>query len=153
MSSVMTQQFENAGGVAAVAEILNVIDRATERNLLENLAQEDPDLVEEIRRLMFVFEDITKFGDRDIQTILKNVESSQWAMALKGASEDLKQKILGNMSKRAAALLQEEMEYLGPVRASNVEQVQQQIVDIIRRLEDAGDITVHASQEEERFVQ
>jgi flagellar motor switch protein FliG len=102
---------------------------------------------------MFVFEDITKFGDRDIQTILKNVESSQWAMALKGASEDLKQKILGNMSKRAAALLQEEMEYLGPVRASSVEQVQQQIVDIIRRLEDAGEVTVHANQEEERFVQ
>jgi len=138
MSSVMSQQFENAGGVAAVAEILNVIDRATERSLLENLAQEDPDLVEEIRRLMFVFDDITKFSDRDIQTILKNVESSQWAMAMKGASE---------------ALLQEEMEYLGPVRASNVEQVQQQIVDIIRRLEDAGEITVHANEEEERFVQ
>jgi flagellar motor switch protein FliG len=139
--------------VAAVAEILNVIDRATERSLLENLAQEDPDLVEEIRRLMFVFEDITKFSDRDIQTILKNVENSQWAMAMKGASEDLKQKVLSNMSKRAAALLQEEMEYLGPVRASNVEQVQQQIVDIIRRLEDAGEITVHANEEEERFVQ
>jgi flagellar motor switch protein FliG len=153
MSSVMSQQFENAGGVAAVAEILNVIDRATERSLLENLAQEDPDLVEEIRRLMFVFDDITKFGDRDIQTILKNVESSQWAMAMKGATEDLKQKILNNMSKRAATLLQEEMEYLGPVRASNVEQVQQQIVDIIRRLEDAGEITVHANEEEERFVQ
>jgi flagellar motor switch protein FliG len=153
MSSVMSQQFENAGGVAAVAEVLNVIDRATERSILENLAQEDPELVEEIRRLMFVFEDITKFQDRDIQTVLKNVESSQWAMALKGASEDLKQKILNNMSKRAATLLSEEMDYLGPVRASNVEQVQQQIVDIIRRLEDMGEITVHVSDEEERFVQ
>ena len=153
MSSVMSQQFEKAGGVAAVAEMLNVIDRATERSLLENLAQEDPELVEEIRRLMFVFEDITKFTDRDIQTLLKNVESSQWAMALKGASEELKQKILGNMSKRAATLLTEEMEYLGPVRASNVEQVQQQIVDIIRRLEDAGEITTHGAEEEERFVQ
>ena len=90
---------------------------------------------------MFVFEDITKFADRDIQTVLKNVESSQWAMALKGASEELKEKILGNMSKRAADLLREEMEYLGPVRLSNVEQVQQQIVDIVRRLEDAGEIT------------
>lgn len=153
MSSVMSQQFENAGGVSAVAEILNVTDRATERTLLENLAQEDPELVEEIRRLMFVFEDIAKFTDRDIQTVLKNVESSQWAMALKGASDELKQKILGNMSKRAATLLQEEMEYLGPVRASAVEQVQQQIVDIIRRLEDAGEITIHAAEEEERFVQ
>ena len=153
MASVMSQQFEKAGGVEAVAEILNVVDRATERSLLENLAQEDPDLVEEIRRLMFVFEDITKFSDRDIQTVLKNVDSSQWAMALKGASEDLKQKILGNMSKRAAALLQEEMEYLGPVRASNVEQVQQQIVDIIRRLEDMGEISTPSNEEEERFVQ
>lgn len=153
MASVMSQQFENAGGVEAVAEILNVTDRATERSLLENLAQEDPELVEEIRRLMFVFEDIAKFSDRDIQSVLKNVESSQWAMALKGASEDLKQKILNNMSKRAATLLMEEMEYLGPVRASNVEQVQQQIVDIIRRLEDMGEITVHANEEEERFVQ
>ena len=102
MSSVMSQQFENAGGVASVAEILNVIDRATERSLLENLAQEDPDLVEEIRRLMFVFEDIAKLSNRDIQTLLKNVESSQWAMALKGASEELKEKILNNMSKRAS---------------------------------------------------
>jgi flagellar motor switch protein FliG len=153
MASVMSQQFEKAGGVDNVAEILNVIDRATERSLLENLAQEDPDLVEEIRRLMFVFEDIAKFSDRDIQTVLKNVESSQWAMALKGASEELKQKILSNMSKRAATLLSEEMEYLGPVRASNVEQVQQQIVDIIRRLEDIGEITLHGDEEEERFIQ
>ena len=110
MASVMSQQFENAGGVEAVAEILNVTDRATERSLLENLAQEDPDLVEEIRRLMFVFEDIAKFTAKDIQTVLKNVESSQLAMALKGASEDLKQKILGNMSSRAADMLREEME-------------------------------------------
>src|SRR5690606_11218781 len=137
MSSVMSQQFENAGGVDAVAEILNVTDRATERAILDNLAQEDPDLVEEIRRLMFVFEDINKFSPKEIQTILKNVESSQWAVALKGASDELKEKILGNMSTRAADLLREEMEYLGPVRVSAVEQMQQQIVDAIRRLEDA----------------
>ncbi len=153
MSSVMSQQFEKAGGVNSVAEILNVIDRATERTLMENLAQEDPELVEEIRRLMFVFEDIAKFGDRDIQTVLKNVESSQWAMALKGVSDELREKILKNMSKRAAALLQEEMGYLGAVRQSGVEQVQQQIVDVIRRLEDAGEITLHADEAEEKFVQ
>ncbi|MGH7194837.1 MAG: FliG C-terminal domain-containing protein, partial [Candidatus Saccharimonadales bacterium] len=122
-------------------------------SLLENLAQEDPDLVEEIRRLMFVFDDIAKFSAKDIQTVLKNVESSQLAMALKGASEDLKQKILGNMSSRAADMLREEMEYLGPVRLSAVEQVQQQIVDIIRRLEDAGEITVNAGDEVEEFIQ
>jgi len=152
MASVMSQSFENAGGVPCVAEILNVTDRGTEKALLENLSQEDPDLVEEIRRLMFVFEDISKFADKEIQTVLKNVESNQWAMALKGASEELKQKVLGNMSKRAADLLQEEMEYLGPVRLSNVEQTQQQIVDIIRRLEDAGELNLHAQEEAEEFI-
>lgn len=153
MAAVMSQQFEKAGGVPSVAEMLNVIDRATERSLLENLAQEDPDLVEEIRRLMFVFEDITKLSDRDIQSLLKNVESSQWAMALKGASEELKDKIINNMSKRASELLLEEIDYLGPVRLSNVEQTQQQIVDIVRRLEDAGEITTHGDEEEETFIQ
>ena len=153
MASVMSQQFEKTGGVSAVAEILNVVERTTEKALLENLAQENAELVEEIRRLMFVFDDLTKFSDRDIQTVLKNVDSSQWAMALKGASDELKERVLGNMSKRAATLLNEEMEYLGPVRASAVEQVQQQIVDIIRRLEDAGEIVIHAGDEEERFVQ
>jgi len=102
---------------------------------------------------MFVFEDICKFADRDIQSVLKNVESSQWAMALKGASEELKSKILNNMSKRASGLLVEEMEYLGPVKLSSVEQVQQQIVDIIRRLEDAGEITLQGEEEEEQFIQ
>ena len=153
MSSVMSQSFERAGGVASVAEILNVTDRATERGLLENLAQEDPDLVEEIRRLMFVFDDISKLSDKDIQAILKNVESSQWAMALKGASEELKNKILGNLSKRAGSLLREEMDYLGPVRLSEVESVQQQIVDVVRRLEDAGEITIQGGDEEEQFIQ
>jgi flagellar motor switch protein FliG len=153
MSSLMNQQFENAGGVSSVAEILNVIDRATERNLLESLAQENPELVDEIRRLMFVFDDVAKLSDRDIQTLLKNVESAQWAMALKGASEELKEKILKNMSKRAADMLREEMEYLGAVRLTNVEQMQQQIVDIVRRLEDIGEITTHAAEEEEQFIQ
>ena len=152
MSSVMSQQFEKAGGVSTVAEILNVTDRATERSLLENLAQEDPDLVEEIRRLMFVFEDINKFSGKDVQTVLKNVETSQWAMALKGASEELKQKIMSNMSQRAGDMLREEMEYLGPVRLSTVEQVQQQIVDIVRRLEDAGEISLQANDEAEELI-
>ena len=152
MSSVMSQQFENAGGVESVAEILNVIDRTTERSLLEHLAQDDPDLVEEIRRLMFVFEDLLKFSDRDIQTVLKNVETSQWALALKGASEELAQKIMRNMSARAAETLKEEMEYLGPVKRSAVEQMQQQVVDVIRRLEDGGEITRGADAEEEQFI-
>jgi len=153
MSSLMNQKFENAGGVSTVAEILNLIDRATERSILENLAQEDAGLPEEIRRLMFVFDDIAKFTDRDIQTLLKNVDNSQWSMSLKGAGEELKEKIFKNMSKRAADLLKEEMDYLGPVRLSNVEQMQQQIVDIVRKLEDLGEITTHAGEEEEQFVE
>jgi flagellar motor switch protein FliG len=152
MASLMQQSFEKAGGVNSVAEILNVSDRATERALLESLSQDDPDLVEEIRRLMFVFDDLTKLNDKDIQSVLKNVETPQWAMALKGASAELKQKILGNMSQRAAAMLTEEIEYLGAVKLSEVEAVQQQIVDIVRRLEDAGEITVHAGDESEQLI-
>lgn len=152
MASVMSQQFEKAGGVPSVAEILNVTDRATERNLLENLAQEDPDLVEEIRRLMFVFDDLMKLTDKDIQAVLKNVETSQWALALKKASEELKNKIFGNLSTRASEMLREEMEYLGPTKLSEVERVQQQIVDIVRRLEDAGEVTLHTDDEEETII-
>ena len=153
MSSVMSQSFENAGGVGAVAEMLNVSDRATERTLLENLSQEDPDLVEEIRRLMFVFEDMAKFNDKDMQIVLKNVENSQWSMALKGASPELKEKVFSNMSQRAGDMLSEEMEFLGAVKLSAVEAKQQEIVDIIRRLEDSGDMELNASGEEEELVQ
>ncbi len=153
MSSVMSQSFEHAGGVEAVAEMLNVSDRATERSLLEGLGAEDAELVEEIRRLMFVFEDVSRFADKDIQTVLKNVETSQWAMALKGASEALKEKILKNMSERAAETLREEMEYLGPAKRSVVEAKQQEIVDVIRKLEDSGEIDLNAINEEEELVQ
>jgi len=152
MASLMQQSFEKAGGVNSVAEILNVSDRSTERALLESLSQDDPELVEEIRRLMFVFDDLTKLTDKDMQTVLKNVETAQWAMALKGASAELKQKIMGNMSQRAAGMLGEEMEYLGAVKLSEVEQIQQQIVDIVRRLEDAGEITVHAGDASEQMI-
>jgi flagellar motor switch protein FliG len=153
MSSLMSQNFERAGGVEAVAEILNVSDRATERTLLDSLRQENPELVEEIRRLMFVFEDIARFSDKDIQTVLKNVETNQWAMALKGASDSLKEKVLKNMSERASEMLREEMDYLGPVKRSAVEAKQQQIVDVIRGLEDSGEIEINAGDEEEELVQ
>ena len=102
---------------------------------------------------MFVFDDINKLSDRDVQSILKHVETSQWAVAMKGCSEELQEKILGNMSQRAADMLREEMDYLGPIRLSEVEGTQQQIVDVIRRLEDAGDVSVQASEEEEQFIQ
>ena len=136
-----------------MAEILNVTDRATERILLENLAQEDPDLVEEIRRLMFVFEDILQIQrSSDIQTVLKNVETRNGRWRSKAPAKSSSRKILGNMSARAAEMLREEMEFLGPVKLSAVEQMQQQIVDVIRRLEDAGEITRGGDAEEEQFI-
>lgn len=153
MSNVMSQSFEGAGGVEAVAEMLNVSDRATERALMDSLKDEAPELVEEIRRLMFVFEDIGRFSDKDLQTVLKNVETSQWAMALKGASESLKEKVLKNMSERASETLREEMEYLGPAKRSVVEAKQQEIVDVVRRLEDSGEIDLNAINEDEEMVQ
>ncbi len=152
MSSVMSQSFRMAGGVESIASILNVSDRGTERNIMEGLGSEDPDLVEEIRRLMFVFDDIGKFNQKDMQTVMKNVESSQWALALKGASTEFKDKILSNMSQRAADMLQEEMEYLGAVKLSAVEEQQQRIVDTIRGLEDVGEIDLNQSGEEEELV-
>lgn len=153
MANVMSEQYQKAGGVEAVAGILNVTDRATERSLMERLAQDHPELVDEIRRLMFVFDDIGKLSDKDIQTVLKNVENNQWAMALKRAPEEVKEKILGNMSSRAAEALKEEMGFLGAVRVSEVEAVQQKIVDIIRTLEDSNQITVQSGDQVDEFVQ
>lgn len=152
MALFMTQAYQKAGGVPAVAEVLNVTDRSTERAILDGLSKEKPDLVEEIRRLMFVFEDVVKLNDKDIQTVLKNVETNQWALALKGASEPLQEKILGNMSQRAAEMLREEMEFLGKVRLSEVEAMQQQVVDVVRTLEDAGLLSRPTGDEEEEFV-
>lgn len=152
MALFMTQAYQKAGGVPAVAEMLNVSDRSTERTILDGLSQDKPDLVDEIRRLMFVFEDVVKLNDKDIQTVLKNVETSQWALALKGASQPLQEKILGNMSQRAAEMLREEMEFLGKVRLSEVEGMQQQVVDVVRNLEDSGQLSRPSGDEEEEFV-
>ena len=152
MRSMFMQQLEKAGGVQSVAQILNVTDRMTNKAILESLEQEDPELVEPIRRLMFVFDDLMKLDDKAIQMLLKEVENSQWALALKGASEELRAKILGNLSQRAAAMLQEEMQYLGPVRVSDVETTQQLIVDAVRRLEDSGEIVINAGATEKMIT-
>jgi len=148
MTSTFNQPFEKAGGVSSVAQMLNVTDRLTNKSILESLEQESPDLVEQIRRLMFVFDDLMNLDDRSIRALLKEVENAQWALALKGASEDLKGKVMGNLSQQAAAMLQEEIRYLGPVRVSDVEAAQQAIVDTVRRLEDAGEIVVNAGEGE-----
>jgi len=142
LAGLVSERFERVGGVQAVAEILNMAGRATEKAILEGLEEDDPQLVEEIRRLMFVFEDIIRVNDKGIQAVLKEVENEELALALKTASDTLKEKIFNNMSERAAALIREEMEYMGPVRVSDVEAAQQKIVDIVRRLEDAGEVII-----------
>jgi flagellar motor switch protein FliG len=152
LSSMVNQQHSNTGGVESVAEILNVCERSIERTIMESLGREDPELSDDIRRLMFVFEDISKLADRDIQALLKNVETAQWAMSLKGASQTLQEKVMRNMSTRAAENLREEIEYLGSVRVSEVEAVQQKIVDIVRHLEDSGEISRPTGEEEEEYV-
>lgn len=152
LSSMVGQGNTSIGGVESVAEILNVVERSVERTIMDSLGREDPELSDEIRRLMFVFEDIQKLSDRDIQSLLKNVETAQWAMSLKGASDALQEKVLSNMSSRAADNLREEIGYLGSVRLSEVETVQQKIVDIVRALEDSGEISRPSGDTEEEYV-
>ncbi len=151
MASLFNQETEFSGGIPLVAQILNVTDRLTSKGILEGLEQDSEELVDEIQRLMFVFDDIVKLDNKAIQSLLKEVENSQWAMALKWASEEIKTKIMSNLSQRASENLREEMDYLGPVKLSDVEKVQQDIVDAIRRLEDAGEIVV-ASGDGEQFI-
>ncbi|RMH29033.1 MAG: flagellar motor switch protein FliG [Planctomycetota bacterium] len=152
LSSMLLQSSEKAGGVPTVAEILNLADRATEKSIMEALEGEDPDVVEQIRRLMFVFEDILLVNDKGIQSVLKEVDNDELALALKTASEELQAKIFGNMSERAAQLIKEEMEYMGPVRVSDVESAQQRIVDIVRRLEEAGEIIISGRGAESEMI-
>ncbi len=142
LSSMLMQSMEKAGGIPTVAEILNLADRSTEKSIMEGLETEDPDLVEQIRRLMFVFEDIKLVDDKGIQTLLKELDNDDLTLALKTASEDLQAKIFKNMSERAAAMVKENMQFMGPVRVSDVEAAQQRVVDIVRRLEDSGDIVI-----------
>ncbi len=152
MTSTFSQQLEKAGGVPMVAQILNVTDRSTNKGILENLEEEDNELVEEIRRLMFVFDDLLKLDNKAIQALLKEVDNKQWAVALKGASEEIREKVLGNLSQRAAEMLRDEMDYLGPVKVSDVETNQQQIVDTVRRLEDAGEIEVSSAADGDQYI-
>ena len=152
LSDIVGQTFEKAGGVDTVAEILNLADRSTEKGIMEGLEAEDPDLVESIRRLMFVFEDILLVNDKGIQSVLKEIDNEVLALALKTASEELKQKIFKNMSERAAQLIAEDMQYMGPVRVSDVESAQQKIVDVVRRLEDAGEIIISGRGGEKEMV-
>lgn len=152
ISSMGTQDYTIAGGIKAIVNILNNVDRQTEKTILETLGVQDPELSEEIKKLMFVFEDVIKMDDRSIQLVLREVDSKDLAVALKGSSEDVSVKIKKNMSKRAAQMLEEEMTFLGPVRLRDVEEAQQRIVNVIRRLEESGEIIISRGGGDELIV-
>ncbi|MBZ4653163.1 MAG: fliG [Peptococcaceae bacterium] len=152
LATLGTQDYTIAGGINAIVQILNNVDRATEKTILETLEVQDPDLSEEIKKLMFVFEDITKMDDRSIQMVLREVDSKDLALALKGSSEEVASKVKKNMSKRAAEMLDEDIAFLGPVRLRDVEEAQQRIVNVIRRLEEAGEIIISRGGGDELIV-
>ncbi len=135
-----SQQGTKFGGVSAAAEIINMVGSTTERSILEAVAAKDPKLATEIKNLMFVFEDIIYLDDRTIQKILRDIDQKDLALALKGANDDVQDKIFNNISERAASIIQEEMEYAGPVRLRDVENARQNILDVIRKLEELGEI-------------
>ena len=142
LSSVINQDFTSAGGLRSLVDLLNQVDRATERTILETLEEQNPELADEVRRMMFLFEDIVALDDRSIQQVLREVDTKELAVALKGTSDEVQEKIYGNMSERAAAIIKEDLEFMGPVRVKTVEEAQQKIVAVIRRLEDAGQIVI-----------
>lgn len=152
LSSLVNQDFTSAGGVESVVDILNGVDRPTERTIIENLEVQDPELAEEIKKRMFVFEDIVMLDDRSLQLVLREIDNKELSLALKAASSDVANKIYKNMSKRAAEMLKEEMEYMGPVRIRDVEEAQQRIVNVIRRLEESGEIVVSRGRGDEVIV-
>ncbi|MDR9757521.1 MAG: flagellar motor switch protein FliG [Thermacetogeniaceae bacterium] len=142
LSTVVTQDYTQAGGVETLVAVLNRVDRATEKTIIETLEVQDPELAEEIKKLLFVFEDIVQLDDRAVQLVLRQVDSHDLALALKGSGEEVMNKIKRNISKRAAQMLQEEIDYMGPVRLRDVEEAQQKIVAEIRRLEEQGQIII-----------
>ncbi|KEI10655.1 flagellar motor switch protein FliG [Clostridium botulinum C] len=152
LSSVVRTDMTALGGVEAIVDILNQVDRTTEKNITEGLERQDPELAEKIKQSMFIFEDIITLDDVSIQRVLREVETKDLALALKGCSEDVAECIFRNQSKRAASSLKEDIEFLGPVRLMDVEKAQQQVVGIIRRLEDAGEIIISRGGEDAIIV-
>lgn len=142
MAAIFTQGFTFAGGVKEVAEILNLVERSAEKNIMEKLQEQDPDLANEINKLMFTFDDLIYVDDAGIQKALREIDSKDLALALKSATDEVKDKIFKNMSERAREMLKEEIEFMGPVRLKNVEEAQQRIVAVIRRLEESGDLII-----------
>jgi flagellar motor switch protein FliG len=142
LQTILQQEYAVAGGVQSLADILNSADRGTERNILDYLTEEDEQLADEVRSLLFTFEDILQLDERSLQMVLKEVDSKDLALALRGSSEDVKDWVMQNMSSRGSEMLKEEMEYMPPQRRRVVEEAQSKVVAVVRRLEDAGEITI-----------
>ena len=142
ISSLVNQDYTIIGGVDSIVEILNTVDRGTEKHIMETLEVDEPELADEIRKKMFVFEDVLLLDDRAIQRVLRDVDNNDLSMALKGANEQVQAAIFKNLSKRLAAMIKEDMEFMGPVRMKDVEEAQQKIVNIIRKLEDSAEIVI-----------
>ena len=152
LASLVNQDYTIIGGVDSVVEILNAVDRGTEKHIMESLEIEEPELADEIRKKMFVFEDVLLLDDRAIQRVLRDVDNNDLGIALKGANEQVQNAIFNNLSKRLATMIKEDMEFMGPVRMKDVEEAQQKIVNIIRKLEDAGEIVISRGGGDEIIV-
>ncbi len=142
LSSLVNQDYTIVGGVDSIVEILNTVDRSTEKHIMETLEIEEPELADEIHRKMFVFEDILSLDDKSIQRVLREVDNNELAVALKGSNEEVQSVVLNNLSKRLATMIKEDMDFMGPVRLKDVEEAQQKIVNIIRKLEDSAEIII-----------
>ncbi|MFB6356245.1 MAG: flagellar motor switch protein FliG [bacterium] len=149
LSSLVNEEYASTGGIESIVEMLNHADRSMEKSILGNLEEDDPELAEEIRQKLFVFEDITQLDDSSVQRVLREVDEEELALALKAVDDNVKNKILDNMSSRAANMLEEELEFMGPVRVQDVEEAQQDIVNVIRRLEEEGEVVVARGGEDE----
>lgn len=152
LSSMVTQDYTMAGGLSAIVDILNSVDRGTEKYIMESLEVQDTDLAEQIRKRMFIFDDIITLDSRSIQRVIREVENGDWALALKSANEEVQKSVFVNMSKRLAEMIKEDMDYMGPVRLRDVEEAQQKIVNVIRKLEDAGEIVISRGGGDEIIV-
>ena len=152
LSNLVNQDYSIVGGVDAVVDILNTVDRGTEKHIMETLEIEEPEMADEIRKKMFVFEDILLLDDRAIQRVLRDVDNGDLAMALKGANEEVQNAIFNNMSKRLAVMIKEDMDFMGPVRMKDVEEAQQKIVNVIRKLEDSAEIVISRGGGDEIIV-
>jgi len=152
LSSLINQDYTTAGGIQSIVDILNSVDRGTEKNIMDTLEIQDVELAEEIRKRMFIFEDIISLDSTSIQRFIRDTDNKELAVALKGATKEVADVIYANMSKRMAEMIKEDMDFMGPVRLRDVEEAQQKIVNVIRRLEDAGEIIISRGGGDEIIV-